>query len=202
MTFSRRRIATAAVALLLGLGAAAPSHAAVPAALPSHFAIGLAGHPDATGIYGWMPSSGIPFDYAYQYLSAGVNTGSGWQAWNDNAQFPLWYAQGAAARGYIPVFPYYMLLQSNGSCGSCGEAQKDLSNLGNPATMNAYYADFAKLMQRLGTGTYDGVAGFGATAIVHVEPDLSGYAQQAVLDNANCYAHCTGTGNDPALLKA
>ena len=106
-----------------------------------------------------MPDSGIPFDYAYQYLAAGVNTGSGWQAWNENAQFPLWYAQGAAARGYIPVFPYYMLLQSNGTCGSCGEAQKDLSNLDNPSTMNAYYADFAKLMQRLGTGTHDGDRG-------------------------------------------
>jgi hypothetical protein len=197
-----RGIALAATMLVLGLGATAPAHAAVPAGLPSHFGIGLAGHPDATGIYGWMPNSGIPFDYAYQYLAAGVNTGSGWQTWNENAQFPLWYAQGAAARGYIPVFPYYMLLQSNGTCGSCGEAQKDLSNLENPSTMNAYYADFAKLMQRLGTGTHDQIAGFGQTAIVHVEPDLSGYAQQAVLDNTKCYAHCTGTGNDPALLKA
>jgi hypothetical protein len=200
----RRFAAVAAAAALLGLAAAAaaPARAAVPTGLPSHFAIGLAGHPDATGIYGWMPNSQIPFDYAYQYLAAGVNTGSGWQTWNENAQFPLWYAQGAAARGYIPVFPYYMLLQSNGTCGSCGEAQKDLSNLDNPSTMNAYYADFAKLMQRLGNGTHDAIAGFGGTAVVHVEPDLSGYAQQAVLDNTKCYSHCTGTGNDPALLKA
>ena len=186
----------------MGLGSSTPAQAAVPAGLPPHLGVGLAGHPDATGIYGWMPNSGIPFDYAYQYLAAGVNTGSGWQAWNENAQFPLWYAQGAAARGYVPVFPYYMLLQSSGSCGSCSEAQKDLSNLNNASTMNAYYADFAKLMQRLGTGTHDGVAGFGGTVIVHHEPDLSGYAQQAVLDNSKCYGYCTGSGNDPALLKA
>jgi hypothetical protein len=33
-------------------------------------------------------------------------------------------------------------------------------------------------MKRLGTGPSDGIQGFGKTAIVHVEPDLSGYAEQ------------------------
>ena len=64
------------------------------------------------------------------------------------------------------------------------------------------YADFAKLMQRLGTGTYDGVTGYGGTTIVQVEPDLSGYAQQAVLSAPACYGYCSGTGNDPNLLHA
>ena len=198
---TRSGLALLALLAVLAIGTA-PGQASVPAALPDHLAIGVKAAPDATGIYGWMPDTGVPFDYAYQYLAAGVNTGNGWQTWNVNAQFPLWYAQGAATRRYIPVFPYYMLLQSNGTCGSCGEAQRDLSNLNNPTLMNAYFADFAKLMQRLGSGTYDGIAGFGGTAIVHVEPDLSGYAQQAVLDNARCYGYCTGTGNDPSLLKA
>lgn len=192
-----------ALAFLMMLALAAPAQAVnVPPSLPDHLAVGVKAHPDATGIYGWMPDSGIPFDYAYQYLAGGVNTGNGWQAWNTSAQFPLWYAQGAATRGYIPTFPYYMLLQSNGTCGSCGEPQRDLSNLNNASVMNAYFADFAKLMQRLGSGTHDGIAGFGGTAIVHLEPDLSGYAQQAVLNSASCYGYCTGTGNDPSLLKA
>jgi hypothetical protein len=149
-----------------------------------------------------MPNSGVPWDYAYQYLAGGVNTGQGWQTWNTSAQFPLWYAQGAAARHYIPVFPYYMLLQSSGPCNSCGESQRDLANLNSKSVMGAYFADFRKLMQRLGPGTYDGINGFGGTAIVHVEPDLSGYAMQAVLDNSLCYGFCTATGNDPGNLKA
>jgi hypothetical protein len=94
------------------------------------------------------------------------------------------------------------MLQSNGSCGSCGEAQKDLSNLNNTSTMASYFQNFALLMKRLGSGTYDGIAGFGKTAIVHVEPDLSGFAEQSVLDNSKCYGYCAGQGNNPALLHA
>jgi hypothetical protein len=66
-----------------------------------------------------MPDSGIPFDYAYQYLAGGVNTGNSWRYWNEDAQFPLWYAQGASDNGYIPFFSYYMMLQSKGSCATC-----------------------------------------------------------------------------------
>jgi hypothetical protein len=178
-------------------------HAAtVPSGLPGHFGIGLAAHPDGTGIYGWMPNSGIPWDYAYQYLSGGVNTGSGWETWNSSGQFALYYAQGAASHSYISVFPYYEMLQSNGSCNSCGEAQRDLSNLNNAATMKSYFANFRLLMQRLGAGTYGGITGFGKTAIVQVEPDLSGHAEQAVLNSGSCYGFCSGSGNNPALLRA
>jgi hypothetical protein len=173
-----------------------------PSGLPTHFGIGLSASPADVAPSGWVAAAGVPFDYAYQYLAGGVNTGQGWQTWNVAAQFPLRYAQDAQARGAIPVFPYYMLLQSNGPCGGCGEAAKDLANLNRDSLMAKYYADFAKLMQRLGPGTYDGVAGFGATAIVHVEPDLAGYAQHAVLDNAQCSGHCTGTGNDPSRLRS
>src|SRR5947209_3317634 len=160
----------------------------VPVGLPSHFAFGLTAEPDSTGLYGWMPNSGIPWDYAYAYLAAGVNTGQGWETWNPNGQYALLYAQGAASHNYTPVFTYYDLLQSNGTCGSCGEAQKDLSNLNNASLMSSYFQNFTLLMQRLGSGTYGGIAGFGKTAIVHVEPDLSGYAEQAVLDNTQCYS--------------
>src|SRR2546421_3832171 len=149
-----------------------------------------------------MPNSTIPWDYAYQYLSGGVNTNSGWETWNTSGQFPLNYAQGAAAHSYIPVFPYYELLQSTGTCGSCGEAQKDLSNLNNAGLMAGYFQNFRLLMQRLGPGTSNGIAGFAKTAIVHVEPDLSGYAEQAVLDNSKCSGFCTGQGNNPAYLAA
>ncbi|HET7487116.1 MAG TPA: hypothetical protein VFJ85_04250 [Acidimicrobiales bacterium] len=181
---------------------AASARAARLVALPGHLGLGLAAQPDGGGLYGWLPASGVPWDYAYAYLAGGVNTGEGWQGWNDEATYPLHYAQGASARGYIPVFSYYQLQQSNGPCGACDEDERDLANLDSAPTMAAYYADFATLMQRLGPGTSGGVAGFGGTAIVHVEPDLSGFAQHAVLNPALCYGHCTGTGNDPSLLRA
>jgi hypothetical protein len=177
---------------------------AVPAGLPGRFGVGLSAGPGDLApppSPGWVAGSGVPFDYAYQYLAGGVNTGQGWATWNSAAQFPLLYARDAQARGAIPVFPYYMLLQSSGPCAACGEAQRDLANLNSAALMAAYYADFAKLMQRLGTGVADGIPGYGATAIVHVEPDLSGYAQQAVRLGA-CYGFCSGTGESPDLLRA
>ena len=40
-------------------------------------------------------------------------------------------------------------------------------------------------MKRLGPGTYDGVHGFGKTALIDLEPDFTGgYAMQAVNNNA------------------
>lgn len=178
-----------------------PTSLPIPVALPQQFGIGLAAHPDDSGLYGWMPETGVPWDYAYQYLAGGANTGNGWRTWNSDGQFPLFYAQGAAEVGAVPVFPYYMLLQSNGPCGDCGEAERDLANLDDAVAMADYYDDFTALMKRLGPGTHDGIAGFGGPAIVHVEPDLSGYAMQAVLDNSRCFGHCDGQGNDPSLLR-
>ena len=127
--------------------------ASAPQGLPSHFGIGLSAAPNSNGLDGWMPNSGIPWDYAYQYLSGGVNTNSGWETWNSNGQFPLYYAQDAASHHYVPVFSYYDLLQSNGSCNTCGEGQKDISNLNDATTMASYFQNFALLMQRLGSGS-------------------------------------------------
>ena len=161
----------------------APAAGAAPAGLKDHFAIGLAAAPDAGGLDGWLPDTKIPWDYAYQYLSAGANTGHGWAAWNDKGQFPVFYAKSAASHGYTPVFSYYQLLYSDGPCGGCGESDKDLAHLKDPGTMSAYYTDFALLMKRLGSGTYDGIQGFGQPAIVHIEPDLSAYVEQKAKAN-------------------
>src|SRR5579859_6247395 len=172
---------TLIVALGLGLVSLLPPQGAqvagaLPAGLPSHFSFGLMASPGDT----WLPQSGIPWDYRFQYLAGGVNTGTGWETWNSGGQFALYYAQESAQHGYIPVFPYYELLQSSGSCGGCGEAQKDITNLNTAALMNAYFANFQLLMQRLGPGTYNGIQGFGKTALVNIEPDFSGgYAVQS-----------------------
>jgi hypothetical protein len=186
--------------LLLAL--AAPSSAAQaqspPSGLPTHFAFGLeAGQGDT-----WLPQSGIAWDYRWQYLAGGVNTNQGWETWNPNGTFALNYANESDQHGYIPMFPYYEIFHSNGDCNRCNENQKDISNLNSHDTMHAYYQNFALLMKRLGPGTYDGIKGFGKTALINVEPDFSGgYTVQAV-NNGVCFGFCTGRGNDPALLKA
>lgn len=145
----------------------------VPAGLPGYFALGLANQP---GNVNWMKSSGVPWNYRYQYLAGGVNTGGGWATWNPNGDFAAYYMQDSAANGYIPVFTYYQLLQSAPANGS-NEAEKDYNNLNNPATMQAYYADFKLLL--------DKVRAFGKPVIIHVEPDLTGYMQQRVMNSGN-----------------
>jgi hypothetical protein len=167
----KARCAVVAVLLAAALAApihATPAHAAAPTPLPaSRLEFGLANDPSRIS---WMTSSGVPWKYRYQYLSAGVNTGSGWETWNSPAgAFATFYMSDSQANGYIPVFSYYELLQSNPSTGAT-ESDRDFSNLNNAATMNAYYANFKLLMQKAGT--------FGQKVVVQVEPDLWGYLQQ------------------------
>src|SRR5215472_3854594 len=96
----------------------------MPPGLPDHFGFGLeAGQGDA-----WMPQSGIPWDYRYQYLAGGVNTGHGWETWNSpTGAFATQYMHESASHHYIPALVYYDMLQSSGSCTDCGEVQTDLS---------------------------------------------------------------------------
>jgi hypothetical protein len=147
----------------LGVVAARPHAASLPAGLN----FGLANSPsDLT----WMTSSTVPWAYRYYYLSGGVNTGRGWETWDSPAgQFATSYMMTSRANRYLPVFTYYELLQSLPASGS-NESDKDFSNLNNPATMNAYYANFTLLMQKAGA--------FGGAVFVHIEPDLWGYLEQ------------------------
>ena len=111
LVWPRHGLARVAVLLALALLPSTPVHAQQPASLPNglptHFFFGLAAHPDGSGLYGWLPESGVPWAMAYQYLAGGVNTNQGWETWNPNGTFALNYAQGAAQHGYIPMFVYY-----------------------------------------------------------------------------------------------
>ncbi len=69
----------------------------------------------------------------------------------------------------VPVFTYYMLLQSSPAAGA-DEAARDLSNLRNAATMKAYWADVRAFFQHANATT---------PVVLHVEPDLWGYIEQA-----------------------
>jgi hypothetical protein len=109
-----------------------------------------------------------PFGFRYQYLAGGVNTSSGWSTWNPNGTFASMYVQDSWSHGVVPVLTYYMVLQSKPQGGD--EAQTDLSHLRDPQLMEAYWRDVTLLLQRLN----------GAKpVVVHVEPDLWGYLEQA-----------------------
>ena len=80
---------------------AAAGRALLPTGLPGHFGFGVAAGPGSDGVTGWMPGSGVPWDYAYTYLAGGVNTGAGWQTWNANviteSDVAMWQSWGVNA---------------------------------------------------------------------------------------------------------
>ena len=110
----------------------------------------------------------VQLGFRYQYLAGGVNTGSGWSTWNPNGTFASLYVRDSWAHHEIPVLTYYMLLQSTPSLGD--EAATDLAHLRDAQLMARYWDDVRLLLQRV-HGT--------KTVVVHVEPDLWGYVEQA-----------------------
>jgi hypothetical protein len=206
-----KRTSSIALCAALLVAAGSASHGAngnqiyaagVQAPFPTHFAFGLDAADNSTGLTGWMPQSGIPWDYAYTYLTGGVNTvDAWWNGWADDGTFPIHYGESALAHGYTPVFIYYNLGASNGTCNTCATNQRVIVNLNNAGLMSSYFENFALLMQRLGSGTYNGVSGLGETAIVDVEPDLSGMVEQAEV-TGNCFGFCIAQADGPQNLTA
>ena len=114
------------------LAAAALALPPLPAHWPHTLQLGLAQSPD--DVRG-------QFGFRYQYLAAG------WTGWNPDGSFASRYARESWARGTIPVFSYYVLLQS--SPGSGDEAQRDLAALRDPQTAVRYWADVRLLFARI-----------------------------------------------------
>jgi hypothetical protein len=175
---ARRRSRTALAAALAAL-ALAPAAVAklppLPHAWPKTLQLGLM---DAPGGAAALRAQ-APFGFRYQYLAGGVNTGQGWATWNPNGSFASMYAADSWAHQVIPVFSYYMLLQSAPGGGS--EQATDLSHLRDPALMQAYWSDVRLLLQR--------VRG-SQPVVIHVEPDLWGYLEQAdATALASSFAH-------------
>ena len=165
----RWRCASAAAALLLALagGATAAVHGPLPplpASWPRTLQLGLSDSPGGAAAL----RVAAPFGFRYQYLAGGVNTGSGWATWNPDGTFASMYVEDSWAHHVLPVLTYYMLLQSKPGGGS--EAHADLANLRDAQTMSAYWRDVELLFRR--------VRG-AQPVVVHVEPDLWGYLEQA-----------------------
>jgi len=149
----------------------ATAQAPLPAAWPKQIELGMA---DSPGGAAAMKST-TAFKFRYQYLAGGANTGSGWATWNTNGDFAKFYIQDSVANGIIPVFTYYMMLQSSPSTGS-SEGARDSSNIQNTSTMTAYYNDVKLFFQKAGAFPTQPV-------VLHVEPDLWGYLEQLATNN-------------------
>lgn len=147
-----------------GVGVAATpvvGSGAVPSGLSAHFELGVANFDTS-----WIASTGIPFGFRSQYLSGGVNTGSGWTTWDKPlGQFAANYINNSG--GMIPVFDYYQL---RGSAPNIGSENPD-PKLQDPSTMSDYYAEFKLLIQTC--------AATGKKVIIHVEPDFWGFCESA-----------------------
>src|SRR5712692_2684081 len=144
-----------------------PAHAQapLPAGWPNHVELGMADGPGgATAMKGTTR-----FGFRYQYLAGGANTGNGWATWNPNGDFARFYIEDSAANGIIPVFTYYMLLQSTPGGGA--ESDALFTNLNNTGTMTAYFNDLRLFFQKAGTFP-------GQNVVLHVEPDLWGYMEK------------------------
>jgi hypothetical protein len=136
----------------------------LPAKWPQSLQVGVADDPGGASALRKV----APFGFRYQYLAGGVNTGQGWATWNPGGTFASMYVNDSWAHGQLPVVTYYMLLQSKPGGGD--EAHADLSNLRNAQTMAFYWSDVRLLFARV-KGT--------KPVVVHVEPDLWGYLEQA-----------------------
>lgn len=126
--------------------------------LGSNFLIGLGNDsagadPAQTHTYGL----GQKLDIHYMYLS-----GLTWPEWNLPAgNYVTLHANAAKARGIVPMFTLYQ-------AASYGE--NNLGVFNTTDFMTKYWRGVRLMLQHLGA--------FDAPAIVHVEPDLWGYAQQ------------------------
>ena len=158
-------IFVACAATLARPAVGAPTSGALPGGWPSVLQLGMSSSPgDAARV-----RATAAFGLRSQYLSGGVNTGTGWSTWNADGAFVTYYAQDSKAQGLRSVFDYYMLLQSAPATGA-SESAKLTSNLNNVSTMTAYYNDLKLFFQR--------AAPFGNSVVLHMEPDLWGYLQQ------------------------
>ncbi|HST43132.1 MAG TPA: hypothetical protein VLK58_26640 [Conexibacter sp.] len=163
-------VAALLVALTIG---AAPATAAAklppkPAGWPATLQLGLKDDPGSAAATRKKFRTGL----RYQYLAGGVNTGGGWATWNPGGAYVSNYVRESVKAGMLPVLTYYNLRHSKPGAGVADELRGVLRNLAEPATMRAYYGDVALALRRAAVVRPKAV-------VLHVEPDLWGYVQQA-----------------------
>ena len=164
---ARPTLLAALAAACLGAPAAAAS-SPLPIGWPAHLVLGM--RDEEHGAADLRAASAL--EARYHYLSGGVNTGQGWTEWAGGAgSFVTDFAADSYASAFLPVFSLYQLRQSKPGIAIADEAEGDLLNLRTPSTMRAFFAELETFYRR--------AAEEGGPVVLHVEPDLWGYAQQA-----------------------
>jgi len=105
----------------------------------------------------------------YQYLSGGMTTGAGWTTWTPNGSFVRDYIEESTAAGILPVLTYYMLVQSGSD--DTPESERPLDVLQDADLVGQYFDDLALFFDHASDSRAPEV-------ILHLEPDLWGFAQQ------------------------
>lgn len=125
-------------------------------------------------------ASGTPWDMRYLYLAGGVSHGANvctacgscdapdwWGCWQDPALAPGQYVRDflskSAANNQLPVITYYEWLTNSG----LPEGKGQVAAAADPLKMRRYFNDFRFVLQQVGQ----------SRALLHIEPDLHGYAQ-------------------------
>jgi len=140
-----------------------------------------------------------PFDLQYQYISGGLPDGAGpcsscasgcttsgtscagssgcawWGCWQYDQDPPGDFVRSfdstcaGESPAQIPMLTYYQLLQSSGVTEGAPEVTQAATNA---AFMARYFADWRFLLQQVGS----------SVALLHIEPDFWGYAEQQASD--------------------
>ncbi len=127
--------------------------------LPARFAIGLGNDAYSGGGASSVAAYalGTKLDLHYMYLS-----GLDWTTWTAaKGAYVTSHAEAARANGVVPMFTLYQ-------AAAWGEAK--LGNFDQTAFMKRYWDGARTMFEKLGA--------FGDPAVVHLEPDLWGYAQK------------------------
>jgi hypothetical protein len=130
----------------------------IPAGMPDYFGFGCIDKADSYAVDGphffkdLTPPSAC-WDYSYAYLTPG------WTSWISGGGWAKQELTHWESKGQIQVFTFYYTPYT-------------LSNYTTGSWMNTYLSDFKLLMQVCAANTTKVV-------IVHIEPDLMGYWQQA-----------------------
>lgn len=150
----------------------------LPHGWPTSLQLGMADSPGGTVAM----AATAPFGLRYQYLAGGLD--DGWRKWVPAGSFVAAYIDESRAAGMLPVFSYYMLLQSTPDRGSEGE--RLATALTDTGLMRRYLEDLEAF--------FDQATGKG-TVVLHVEPDFWGFMQQlAGNDAARLPARVSATG--------
>jgi hypothetical protein len=136
-------------------------------------------------------ASSAPFDVRYLYLAGGLPDGDGtcsscgactaggascaagsacdwWGCWQDAAVAPGKYVRDllgkTASSGMLPMVSYYEVLQTSG----VAEGSAEIAALQNVQLTTSWFNDFRFVLRQIGV----------APALLHLEPDLWGYAEK------------------------